>query len=80
MIQKELPLDHSLLSLMESPDPKMGWRRAHERKTESGLKVTVSLVVLNGDKGPKERTFLRQIPEVYKRPVRSRAQQLEIFT
>lgn len=79
MIQNELPLEPSLLSLMTSPERKMGWRRAHERVTDTGRKVAVSLVVLNGDKGPKERLLVRQIPDVYKKPLKSKAEQLDIF-
>ena len=78
MDQEELPLDHTLLSLMARPEPKMGWRRAHERRTDTGRKVDVSLVVINGDKGPRERMLVRQIPQHFKRPVRSRAKQLDI--
>ena len=78
MAQEELPLDHSLLSLMTKPEPKMGWRRAHQRRTDSGRKIDVSLIVLNGDKGPRERLLVKQIPEHYKKPVRKMSEQLDI--
>ena len=78
MSEPELPLEHSLLSLMAKPEPKMGWRRAHERRTDTGRKVDVSLVVLNGDKGPKERMLVKQIPAHFKKPVRDRSRQLDI--
>lgn len=78
MDQEELPLEHTLLSLMVRPEPKMGWRRAHERRTDTGRKIDVSLVVINGDKGPRERMLVKQIPPHFKKPVRNGAKQLDI--
>lgn len=79
MKQQDLPLDSSLLAMMATPEPKIGWRRAHCRTSKLGRSVRVSFVVVNSDRGPREKMMLRQLPETVKRPQKNKSEQLEIF-
>lgn len=67
-MQKELPLDIDLISLMQQKRQPIMWRRAHQRTSKSGVKFDVNLTIRNSDGGEMEGMLLRQLPKEARNP------------